>query len=192
MNNDRLWYKVACQKDRYSSSWSIKEVALIHLWRFAWLLLYRTTPKHFFNKWRLLLLKCFGAEIDGRPFVFPSSKIYAPWLLHLKNKACLGPYSEVYNLGEVFIGDNSVLSQYSYICNGTHDLSMENMPLMIGRIEIGSNVFLGARCMILPGLKIGDGAVVGAGAVVTKDVEPWTVVGGNPAEFIKKRIIQDA
>ena len=45
----------------------------------------------------------------------------------------------------------------------------------------------GARAIILPGVTIGEGAVVAAGAVVTKDVEPFTVVGGNPAKFIKKR-----
>lgn len=187
MANNRLWYKAANQKDRYSSSWSFKEVVLIHLWRVTWLILYRTTPKHFFNRWRLMLLQCFGAKISGRPFVFSSSKIYAPWLLQLKNKACLGPYSEVYNLGEVSIGERSVVSQYGYLCNGTHDLSVDNLPLMIGKIEIGDNVFMGARSMILPGLKIGDGAVIGAGAVVTKDVAPGDIVGGNPAKFIKKR-----
>ena len=93
----------------------------------------------------------------------------------------------MYNLGEVSIGERSVVSQYGYLCNGTHDLSVDNLPLMIGKIEIGDNVFMGARSMILPGLKIGDGAVIGAGAVVTKDVAPGDIVGGNPAKFIKKR-----
>lgn len=58
-------------------------------------------------------------------------------------------------------------------------------------ITIGDGVWLGARAIILPGVTIGEGAVVAAGAVVTKDVEPWAVVGGNPAKFIKKRELKD-
>ena len=59
-------------------------------------------------------------------------------------------------------------------------------------ITIGDGVWLGARAIILPGVTIGEGAVVAAGAVVTKDVEPWAVVGGNPAKFIKKRELKEA
>ena len=56
-----------------------------------------------------------------------------------------------------------------------------------GDIVIGSDVWLGRECVIMPGVKIGDGAIVAAYSVVTKDVDPYSVVGGNPAHFIKKR-----
>lgn len=75
----------------------------------------------------------------------------------MKEGACLGPYSEVYNLGVVRFGKRSVLSQYSYVCNGTHDLSTLRLPLMIGEINIGANVFIGAKALILPGVDIGEG-----------------------------------
>ncbi|WP_455632423.1 acyltransferase, partial [Parabacteroides sp.] len=77
-----------------------------------------------------------------------------------------------------------------YLCNGTHDLSLSNMPLMIGEMVIGNNVFIGAKSLILPGIKIEDYAVIGAGAIVVKDVNAYDVVAGNPAKFIKKRIIK--
>lgn len=186
----KIWYKSEYQKNAYTSSWTFREVFLLHLWKIVWLFLYRSTPKHFFNEWRLFLLRLFGTKIKGKPFVFSSSKIFAPWLLSLSNKSCLGPYSEIYNLGPVVLHSYVTLSQYSYICNGTHDLSLKNMPLMVGRVDIEQNVFIGAKALILPGIKIGEGSVVGAGSVVTKDVEPWSVVGGNPAKFIKKRVIQ--
>ena len=59
--------------------------------------------------------------------------------------------------------------------------------LVTAPITICDGVWIGARAIILPGVTIGEGAVVAAGAVVTKDVEPFTVVGGNPAKFIKHR-----
>lgn len=181
----KVWLKVAYQKDAATSSWSLKEALGIRLWHMVWLCLFRWTPKKM-NFWRLFLLRLFGAKLEN-VFIFSSARIYVPWLLEMKKGACLGPYSEVYNLGPVYFGENSVLSQYSYICNGTHDLSTLRLPLMIGEITIGRNVFIGAKALILPGISIGDGAVIGAGSVVTKDVEAWSVVGGNPAREIKKR-----
>lgn len=187
----KLWYKATHQKDAYTSSWSAKEIVKIYLWKIVWLLFYRITPKHFFNRWRLFLLKMFGAQISGCPFVYSSSKIFAPWNLEIKHKACLGPRSEVYNLGPVIIHEMVTISQDCYICNGTHDLSKSSLPLMMGVIEIKSCVFIGAKALILPGLTIGEYAVIGAGSVVTKNVEPWVVVGGNPAKFIKQRVIKE-
>jgi maltose O-acetyltransferase len=61
------------------------------------------------------------------------------------------------------------------------------MELTYAPIEIGANAWVAAWSIVMPGVKVGEGAVVAAGAVVTKDIEDWTVVGGNPARFIKKR-----
>jgi putative colanic acid biosynthesis acetyltransferase WcaF len=83
------------------------------------------------------------------------------------------------------------VSQQAYICNGTHDLADSILPLLVGNIVIGRDVFIGARAFVMPGITIGEGAAVGACAVVTKDVEPWTVVAGNPARVIKKRVIRE-
>jgi len=186
----RLKYKSQNQKDRYSSSWSLKEVLGIRLWNIVWIMLFSWTPK-FMNKWRIFLLKLFNADISNKVFIYSSAKVYVPWLLVMEGKACLGPYSEIYNLGLVHLKHNVTISQYAYICNGTHDLSDTRSPLMVGDILIEEDVFIGAKALILPAIHIGTGAVIGAGAVVTKDIEPWTVVGGNPAKFIKKREIKN-
>ena len=185
----KVWLKIGFQKDSATTSWSVKEALGIRLWYFTWLLLCSWTPKKL-NLWRLYWLRIFGAKVK-KVFIFPSARIYVPWLLEMKEGACLGPHSEVYNLGPVCFGENSVLSQYSYICNGTHDLSTLRLPLMVGRIDIEPYVFIGAKALILPGLSIREGAVVGAGSVVTKDVEAWTIVGGNPAKYIRKRIMNE-
>ena len=187
----KLRLKAEYQKSRGSTSWSVGEAIIIRLWAAFWLLFLRWTPK-WMNRFRLLSLRMFGAKIHGRPFVFSSAKIYAPFNLELDDRACLGPCINVYCLGRVILGSRAVVSQESMICGGTHDLSSPRMPLLIGDINLGADAFVGARALILPGVTIGEGAVVGAGAVVTKDVEPWTVVGGNPAKFIKDRLLSDA
>ncbi|RCS27693.1 acetyltransferase [Polaribacter sp. WD7] len=185
----RLQYKSRNQKNPYTSSWTIKEAVLIRVWSFCWSLLYKYSPKKMGNYWRIFLLKLFGAKVDWDVFLYPSSKIYVPWLLKIESKSCLGPYSEVYNLGQVNIKKRVTISQYTYICNGTHDMSDLKSPLMIGVINIANDVFIGAKAFVLPGICIEEYAVIGACAVVTKDVKAYDIVGGNPAKFIKKRVI---
>ena len=96
---------------------------------------------------------------------------------------------DIYSKAKVVIGNQVVISQDSYICTASHDVSSPVMKLIKRPIMIGSNVWVAARATVLPGVSIGDGAVVGSCSVVTKDVQPWTVVGGNPARLIKKRIL---
>jgi putative colanic acid biosynthesis acetyltransferase WcaF len=115
-----------------------------------------------------------------------------PWNLVLEDRACLGPQSEVYNLVRVTLGPRCTVAQQAYLCAGTHDFSQPNLPLMVGEIKVGSDAFLGARAFILPGVTIGEGAVIGACAVVSKDVSPWTIVAGNPARFVGDRTPFDA
>ena len=105
--------------------------------------------------------------------------------------SALGPRVNLYNLGTITIGSNTVISQDSYLCGGTHDYTRPTMPLIKAPITVGDKVWICAGAFIGPGVTIGDGAVVGARAVVVKDVEPWTVVAGNPAKMIKRRVIQD-
>jgi putative colanic acid biosynthesis acetyltransferase WcaF len=143
------------------------------------------------NKWRLLILKLFGAKIYGIPFVHQRARIQIPWNLIMYNKYCIGDRTNIYNLDKIEIAEHATIAQEAYICAGSHAFDKESMNLITDTIKIGKHVFIGARAFILPGLSIGDNAVIGSMSVVTKDVEPWTVVGGNPAKFIKKRIIEN-
>ena len=105
--------------------------------------------------------------------------------------ACLGEGVDCYCVGEIVVGDQSVVSQGVKLCTASHDLTSKIMELCVRPIVIGSNAWIAGWSIILPGVVIGDGVVVAAGAVVIKDVEPWTVVGGNPAKFIKRRMLRD-
>lgn len=145
------------------------------------------TPKPL-NPWRLLVLRCFGASISGLPFVHSRARIQIPWKLHLAHRACLGDRANAYTLGEITIGEGATIAQEAYLCTGTHDFTAPTLPLQTTPIFVGKDAFVGARALVLPGVTIGDRAVVGAGAVVTKNVPTEAIVAGNPAKIIGQRL----
>lgn len=84
----------------------------------------------------------------------------------------------------LFIDDNVRIALNVSLITNNHNM-YERDILTIGDIHIGKNVWIGAGAVILPGVNIGENAVVGAGSIVAKDIDPNTVVAGNPAEVIK-------
>ena len=185
MPSTRSTLRMMPQRSRYASPWSVKSRLATAAWQVVWLLLFRPTPKHLYH-WRVLLLRLFGCRVSGTPYVASSAVIKAPWNLALEDRACLGPQSEVYNLAFVTLRARSTVAQEAYLCGGTHDFSLPERPLLVGEIDIGEDAFIGARAFIMPSVRIGTGAIVGACAVVTRDVAAWTVVAGNPAKLIGK------
>lgn len=139
------------------------------------------------NPWRLVILKSFGAKISGIPFVHSSARIQIPWNLILHHRACLGEGVTAYSLGEIEIQEGGTVAQEAYLCTGTHDFERASLQLITKRILIESNVFIGARAMILPGVTIGKNAVIGAMTVVAKDIEANEIIAGNPSRKIGER-----
>ena len=134
------------------------------------------------------LLRLFGSEIIGDCDVYNSANVFAPWNLRMVS-ACVGPRVTIYNKDMVSIGHTVVISQGAYLCTASHDISDNRHRLITAPITIHDKVWVGAEAFIGMGVTLNEGAVVGARAAVFKDVDPWTVVGGNPAYFIKRRVI---
>ncbi|MCF2660305.1 putative colanic acid biosynthesis acetyltransferase [Parabacteroides distasonis] len=160
------------------------------LWEITSFCLFKPFPTKVFRKWNLFILKAFGANIGKQAVVYNSCRIQCPWNLEMKFNSCIGPHTIVENDVLVFIGENATISQYSYICTSSHDIYHKHHDLTTSPIYIYKDAWVAAGAFIGMGVTIGEGAVVGARSSVFKDVEPWTVVGGNPAKFIKKRIIE--
>jgi putative colanic acid biosynthesis acetyltransferase WcaF len=96
---------------------------------------------------------------------------------------------DCYSVAPVKLGVHATVSQYAFLCTATHDYEDPDFRLITKPIEIGDYAWIGARAFVGPGVSIGEGAVVGATASVYRDVPEWTVVGGNPANFIKQRVL---
>lgn len=149
-------------------------------------MLFRPFASRLFKKWRVFILKLFKANVQWSSHIYASCKIWAPWNLEIGNYATLGPKVDCYNQGKITIGDNTIISQKSYLCASSHDFTKKDFPLILKPIIIGNSVWVAADAFIGPGVQINDGAIVGARSAVFKDVETCTVVGGNPARIIKK------
>lgn len=145
-----------------------------------------------FNGIRCALMRLFGAVLDGKGVsVNAGALIACPWNIKIGPTSSLGNRSWIYALDKIEIGSKTCIGEHVRLLAGYHDITTMNFAFRTKPIKIGSAVWIATGAMVLPGVTIGDGAVVAAGAVVTKDVEPWTVVGGNPARFIKKRELRE-
>lgn len=166
----------------YPFSWYLRRA----LWEAVRLTIFRWSPTRS-NAWRRWLLGLFGAKLAPTCVIRPSARIKHPWILSMGDFSCLADNVEMYNLGPVAIGDHTVISQNVHVCNGTHDYTKPDLPLLRPSATIGSGVWICADAFIGPGVTIGDNCIIGAAAVVTKNVPPNMIAAGNPAKPIKPR-----
>lgn len=174
------------QADAYSSPWTLGLRCRLVMWQLCWRIFCAWTPKPL-NPWRLIVLRVFGAKVNGTPFVHQRARIEHPWNLILSHRACLGDRAHAYSLGSITLQEGATVAQEVYLCTGTHDFSRANLALVTAPIVIGRDAFIGARAFVLPGVTVGERAVVGACAVVTKNVTESVIVAGNPASEIGRR-----
>lgn len=178
--------KVYPQISAYNSPWSLEKRIKMLIWEYVWWLLCSWTPKPA-NRWRIFWLKTFGAKIYGKPFVHQRARIQIPWNLTLHDRATLGDRTNAYSLDKIVIHEHAIVAQEAYLCTGTHAFNQPAKNLITNPIVIGAHAFIGARAFILPGANIGEFAVVGACSVVTKPVEAYSMVKGNPASPLIKK-----
>lgn len=169
------------QSSAYDSPWTIQQRIKLLVWEYVWWICCSWTPKPA-NPWRLWWLKMFGAKIIGTPFVHQRARIQIPWNLEMHHRSCLGDRSNAYSLGKILLMEHSTIAQEAYLCTGTHAFDKPSKNLITSPIIVGKNVFVGARVFVLPGIEIGENAIIGACSVVTKNVLAGSVVKGNPAK----------
>ncbi len=179
------------QLQEFANPHGLKNKLLRVLWGWVWLLLFRPSPRLLFG-WRAMLLRLFGARIGHGTRIHNSAQFWAPWNLTVERGAAIAENVDCYCVAPVFIGKGVNVSKYSFLCSAAHDITDPAGALTSAPITINAGAWVFADVFIGPGVTIGEGAVVGARSSVYRDVEPWVVVGGNPARFIKKRELKKA
>ncbi|MCR5314680.1 MAG: sugar O-acetyltransferase [Bacteroidaceae bacterium] len=139
-----------------------------------------------------IIMELFGS-VGSNPFVGDNFHCDFGQHIHVGDNFHADYNCTMLDLAEIRIGNNCLIGPDVGIYTAGHRLEPEGRTLDVYGmpITIGNDVWIGGNSTILPGVTIGDGAVIAAGAVVTHDVEPYTIVGGVPAKVIKKIEIID-
>lgn len=132
----------------------------------------------------------FGATVAPTARIASSATIWAPWNITLDDCAEVGPHVILYSVARIRIGIHATVSQYSYLCAGSRDISDPLFRPTKAPITVGDQAWVAAGAYIGPGVTIGEGAVVAAKAVVFSDVAPWRLCAGNPSQIIGSRILR--
>lgn len=171
--------------NRAASKWSKKALIGRVLWGlahplFAW------SPRLFWG-WRRMLLRLFGAKIGKQVHIYPTARITIPWNLTVGDQSAIGDRAIIYALGPITLGKQVTISQHAHLCAGSHEFRQSDVALTKPPITIEEGAWIATEAFVGPGLTVGAYAVAGARAVVTRDVEPHQIVGGNPAREIGRR-----
>jgi putative colanic acid biosynthesis acetyltransferase WcaF len=148
------------------------------VWQVAWL----SCQSLFLRRWfvppsvRAVILRAFGARLGRGVLVREGVTIHWPWKLTVGDDSWIGVGTWILNLEPVVIGRNTCISQAVLLCTGSHDRRSPTFEFDNGPIHIGDQAWIAARATVLRGVKVGNGAVVGACALVTRDVSPGAVV----------------
>lgn len=159
---------------------------VVQLWWAVDWMFFRNSPQLLYG-WRRFLLRLFGARIGKQVRLRSSVRVTYPWKLAIGDYSWIGDDTVLYSLGEIEIGKNVVISQFSYVCAAQHDLSRITFDMVDKKVVIEDEVWCAARVFIAPGTHIGKGTVVGACSSVFKDLPPGMICRGNPAVPVRER-----
>ena len=163
--------------------------------------------KNFFLDFELMLLRWIG----NIPCHYARRFFYRLAGIKIGKGSTIHMWANFYNPSGIIIGEDTIIGDHCFldgrapliignhvdiasqvlIYNSQHDINALDFGPEYGTVEIGDYVFIGPRAIIQPGVKIGNGAIVAAGAVVVKDVPEFAIVGGVPAQVIGERKIKD-
>ena len=160
------------------------------LWLIVSLLLFRLCPFSF-SALKCAVLRLFGARVGHNVTVKPQVKITFPWKLAVGDHVWLGEECWLLNLERITIGSHVCISQRAFLCTGSHNYKLSAFNLITQPVTVEDGAWIGAGAWVSPGVIVGHHAVLSAGSVATKNLEPSGIYQGNPAVLRKQRVITD-
>jgi acetyltransferase-like isoleucine patch superfamily enzyme len=143
-------------------------------------------PLHWTRRWFYKFF--FGLNLPENSIIYRGCRFDSlPSKIHIGHNSIIGGDAILDGRREIYIGNNVNIARELRIFTMEHDPSSPNFSAVGGPVIIEDWVYIGTRVIILPEIRVGEGAVVASGAVVTKNVDPWTIVGGVPARKIRSR-----
>lgn len=143
------------------------------------------------NKIKRSILILFGAKIKRRLVIKPSVSIKFPWKLQIGNNTWIGENVWIDNLENVVIGNNVCISQGALLLTGNHDYTITSFDYRNAPIIIEDGCWVGAKSVVCPGVTLKSHSILTVGSIATKDLDPYTIYQGNPAQAIRKRVIKE-
>lgn len=141
-------------------------------------------PSHVIRK---LFYEWAGIKIGTKSTIHTGASFFETKNIQIGKDTVVGVGAFLDGRAALVIGDHVNIASEVMIYNSEHDINSPDFSATLGKVEVEDYTFVGPRAIILPGVKVGRGAVIGAGAVVTRDVPEFTVVGGVPAKIIGER-----
>lgn len=145
-------------------------------------------PLHSVRRW---VFRLAGMRIGRQSTIHVGVKFYDPRRITIGEGTIVGDHAVLDGRAPLVIGNHVDIASQVMVYNSEHDVASEDFAPIEAPVQIEDYVFIGPRAIILPGVTIGRGAVVAAGAVVTKDVPAGSIVGGVPAKVIGERPLRD-
>ena len=136
---------------------------------------------------RIMIYKLDGVKIGKKSHIHMGTQFFDPTKISIGEGTIIGQNAFLDGRDTLKIGNHVDIASDVLIYNSEHDINSDDFKPINAPVEIGDYVFIGPRAIILPGVKLGKGAVVAAGAVVTKNVDDFAIVGGVPAKVIGER-----
>lgn len=169
------------------TSWG-RPRATVYLWGVVELL-FVSNPWQISSRLRVAALRRFGATIGTGVVFRPRTRVRFPWKLHVGNDCWIGEGVWFHNQDHVFVGNDVVISQETFLTTGSH-AHRKDMALITRPIHIEDGVWITSRSMVLGGVTIGRSALVQPMSVVRTSIPAEAIVGGNPAELRGQRFGQ--
>lgn len=183
--------KTGDQIRKFFKSVSIRQVFVLFLEEYAaWLFRYIPGFEGFFLRYVFYKILC--KRIEPFPFIFSGVFLQHSYGIEIGRNFNANRGVHMYGRGGIKIGDYVLIGPNVIITSSQHRYDIKGTPILFQghekkEIVIGNDVWIGANAVILPGVTIGEGTIIGAGAVVTSDTEPYSIVGGVPARKIGER-----
>lgn len=164
-----------------------RSAIFVQLWWFVQATAFSWSPQIFY-RFRIWLLRQFGAQIGTNVLIRSSARVTYPWKLTVGHHVWIGDDSVIYNLAEISIGSNVAIAHRVYLCTGLHDISKVTFDIDAKPIVLEEEVWLPNDVYVGPGVRIGRGTVVAARSSVFDDLPGGIVAAGTPARKVRDRV----